>query len=244
MTPAALSPERSVRPADLDPTTRAALRAAAARPHRRTGGPLSELPILVVAALVMAFLIKTFLLQAFYIPSGSMIPTLEVGDRVLVEKVTYRWRQPERGEVIVFRRPGAQDRDAGLARLARSFLEGLGLVQPSTDIDLIKRVIGLPGDTVAIRDGTVLVNGKRLREPYARTETRNFKKTRVPKGKLFMLGDNRMNSDDSRFSLGPVPIDNVVGRAFVILWPPTHAALGLDRDYANVGETVSAGPRG
>ncbi len=207
-------------------------------------GTLAELPLLIVAALVLAFLIKTFLVQAFYIPSGSMEPTLDVGDRVLVEKISYHYRSPERGEVIVFRRPGAQEVGGTSVRsVVRSFLEGLGFVQPSGDIDLIKRVIGLPGETVAVRGGRVFVNGKRLREPYGVSETRDFPRTRVPRGQLFMMGDNRPNSDDSRFSLGTVPMGNVVGRAFVILWPPGNAAVRLDRDYPGVGEGRAAALR-
>ena len=192
---------------------------------------------LVIVALALAFVIKTFLVQAFYIPSGSMIPTLEIGDRVLVEKVSYRFRQPERGEVIVFQRPGAEKERAGVAGQARSFLEGLGLAQPDADIDLIKRVIGLPGERVRVRKGTVFVDGRPLDEAYAQPETRSFPEVVVPKGQLFMMGDNRMNSQDSRFSeLGTVPLRNVVGRAFVILWPAGRATTAMDRDYPGVGE--------
>ena len=232
---------RSVRPADVDADTREDLRSEAdqEQPHKRSS--VAELPMLVLAALVLAFLIKTFLVQAFYIPSGSMIPTLEIGDRVLVEKVTYRFREPQRGEVIVFSRPGHDPGPRTVGSVVRSFLEGLGLVQPDADIDLIKRVVGLPGETVRIKKGRVFVNGKPLDESYAQPETRDYGPTQVPAGQLFMLGDNRMNSDDSRFSLGTVPLDNVVGKAFVILWPPGSATVGLDRDYPGVGETPVPG---
>lgn len=243
MTVQAPPPERSVRPADLDTVTRAKLREAAAPTRRRRGVvAVAETWGLVILALLLAFVIKTFLVQAFYIPSGSMIPALEVGDRVLVEKVSYRFREPERGEIIVFQRPGAERVRAGVAGQVRSFLEGLGLAQPDADIDLIKRVIGLPGETVEVDAGVVKVNGQRLDEPYARPETRTFPPTVVPDGQLFMMGDNRMNSQDSRFEeLGTIPLDNVVGRAMVILWPPTRATTSLDRDYPQVGEQ-SLGP--
>ena len=229
---------RSVRPPDLDGHTRAELRAGGGPSHRRRSvAGLIEMWGLVVVALLLAFVIKTFLVQAFYIPSGSMIPTLEIGDRVLVEKVSYRFRDPERGEIIVFQRPGAERARAGVSGQLRSFLEGLGLAQPDAEIDLIKRVIGLPGEKVRIRKGVVYVNGKRLREPYAEPETRSFPETVVPRGHLFMMGDNRMNSQDSRFAeLGTVPLRNVVGRAFVILWPPGSATTSMDRDYPRVGE--------
>jgi signal peptidase I len=230
---------RSVRPADVDEEARERLRSDGGKGGKRSS--IAELPMLVLAALVLAFLIKTFLVQAFYIPSGSMIPTLEIGDRVLVEKVTYRFREPQRGEVIVFSRPGYDPGPRSVGTVVRSFLEGLGLVQPNAEIDLIKRVIGLPGETVEIRKGRVLINGEPLDESYAQPETRDYGPTEVPADHLFMLGDNRMNSDDSRFSLGTVPLSNVVGKAFVILWPPASATLSLDQDYPGVGETP-AGP--
>jgi signal peptidase I len=238
----ATSTERSVRPPDLDPYTRAELRAGGGAGHRkRSVRGMLEMWGLVVVALLLAFLIKTFLVQAFYIPSGSMIPTLAIGDRVLVEKVSYRFREPERGEIIVFQRPGSERARAGASGQLRSFLEGLGLAQPDADIDLIKRVIGLPGEKVRVRKGVVFVNGKRLDESYAQPETRSFPTTVVPKGQLFMMGDNRMNSQDSRFpELGTVPLRNVVGRAFVILWPPKQATARMDRDYPGVGETSLA----
>ena len=233
------SAERSVRPPELDAHTREELRAGApAAARKRSVGAVVEMWGLVLLALALAFLIKTFLLQAFYIPSGSMIPTLAIGDRVLVEKVTYRTRPPERGEVIVFQRPGSERVRSGVSGQLRSFLEGLGLAQPDADIDLIKRVIGLPGERVRVRKGVVFVNGRRLKEPYAQPETRSFPSTKVPPGELFMMGDNRMNSQDSRFpELGTVPVENVVGRAFVILWPPAQATTSMDRDYPGVGET-------
>ena len=232
------APERSVRPPDIDAYTRNDLRAQDGPAHaKRSLSGMLEMWGLVVVALLLAFVIKTFLVQAFFIPSGSMIPTLEVGDRVLVEKVSYRFRTPERGEIIVFQRPGAERARAGVSGQLRSFLEGLGLAQPDADIDLIKRVIGLPGERVRVRKGVVLINGRPLREPYAEPESRSFPATLVPKGHLFMMGDNRMNSQDSRFAeLGTIPADNVVGRAFVILWPPGSATTSMDRDYPQVGE--------
>ncbi|MBA2730466.1 MAG: signal peptidase I [Euzebyaceae bacterium] len=198
--------------------------------QRRWSG-IFELPILIVTALLLAVLVKTFLVEAFWIPSVSMVPTLEVGDRVLVEKVSYRLREPRRGEIIVFHRLDGFGPAEGLAATVRSFFEGLGLVQPDGDIDLIKRVIGVPGDTVEVRGGRVLINGRRLREPYAAADDRDFAETQVPPGELFMMGDNRQQSDDSRFSLGTVDADVVVGRAFVIMWPPARATDDLAADY-------------
>jgi signal peptidase I len=215
----------SVRPPDLEPEEREAVRAAEPLRPRRARHHF-ELPILVVLALALAFLIKTFLVQAFFIPSGSMIPTLEIGDRVLVEKVSYRVWEPERGDVIVFRRPGVQER-RGVGPAVRSFLEGLGLVQPDEEIDLIKRIMGLPEETVEIRDGILHVDGVAMEEPYAILDERDFPAQEVPAGEYFMLGDNRANSDDSRYGLGTVPQENIVGRAFVILWPPGNVTVRL-----------------
>lgn len=218
-------PGRSIRPPDLAPGERDALRRLDP-PVRTRGKRRGELVILIVLALALALFIKTFLVQAFFIPSGSMIPTLEVGDRVIVEKVSYRFREPRRGEVVVFRRPGVEER-GGLGQALREFLQGLGIVQPDADIDLIKRIVGLPGETIEVRDGQVLVDGRPLEEPYAVEDVRDFPPRRIPEGEYFMLGDNRPNSDDSRFGLGTVPRENIVGRAVLVIWPPWNFEVGL-----------------
>jgi signal peptidase I len=172
-----------------------------------------EWAAVVLGALVVALLIKTFLLQAFSIPSESMEPTLEVGDRVLVNKLSYRLHEINRGDLVVFERPPNQ---------------------PESGInDLIKRVVGLEGDTVESRDGVVYINGKKLEEPYLVDGTQTNDITmiegcdppseglagcRVPEDHIFVMGDNRTNSFDSR-RFGPVDDDLVVGRAFVRVWP-------------------------
>lgn len=201
---------------------------AEAKEKEKRGGPLRffrELPGLIIIAFVLALLIKTFLVQAFFIPSISMDPTLEVGDRVLVNKVVYRLHPPRRGDVIVFENPNPIEEPGRnpFSAFYHWVIEGLGLSAPP-DRDFIKRVIGLPGETVEIRDGVVYIDGRALAEPYlpARSDMRDFPPTRVPEGTLFVMGDNRLNSNDSRFSLGPVPIDRVVGKAFLIIWPPSR----------------------
>lgn len=204
------------------------------RPGRRR---LVEIPLLVGAALLFAFLIKAFLVQAFYIPSASMVPALEVGDRVLVEKVSYRFRDPRRGEIIVFERPGATV-DGGVATSVRRFFEDLGLVRPQDDIALIKRVLGLPGETIEIREGRLWVDGRPLVEDTVVHDGRSFPPFTVPEDSYYLLGDNRSNSDDSRYSLGAVPRDEVVGRAFVVLWPPGNASASLRTHYAG-GDTAT-----
>lgn len=183
---------------------------------------LRELPILILIAFGLAIVLKTFFVQAFYIPSGSMEPTLQPGDRVLVRKILY---EPQRGDVIVFSDP--QGRPGPERGIAGGFLhwlsEGLGFARPEHE-DFIKRVIGLPGETVELRNGRLYVDGVRVREPYLEPpqDTRDYGPEQVPEGALFVLGDNRLNSNDSRFGLGFVPVDKVIGRAFVVVWPPSR----------------------
>ena len=194
---------------------------------------LRELPVLMGLALVLAILIKTFLVQAFYIPSESMVPTLHVGDRVLVNRLAYRFGDIERFDIVVFSDPHPPPgQDRGIVGGFLHWLgEGTGVAKPAEE-DFIKRVIALPGETWEIREGRVYVDGKQLDEPYLQgaSDLRNFGPETVPAGSLFVLGDNREHSCDSRFppddegfchGLGYVPEDTVIGQAFVIIWPPS-----------------------
>jgi len=191
--------------------------------HRFVGST----PFLVLVALAVAILVKTFLIQAFYIPSESMEPTLEVGDRVFVNKLAYDIGDLGRGDVIVFANPHPEQLpERGAVSAFLHWLgEGIGFAQPA-DEDFIKRVIGLPGETIEIRDNVVYIDGEPLDEPYltdaARQSNGSFPVTRIPAGHLFMMGDNRGNSADSRYGLGLVPVDKVIGRAFIVIWPPSH----------------------
>lgn len=193
---------------------------------------LRELPVLIVLALVLAIVIKTLLVQAFYIPSESMVPTLHVGDRVLVNRLAYRFGDIERFDVIVFSDPNPPPAaERGLVgRFLHWLGEGTGIAKPAEE-DFIKRVIALPGETWEIRAGRVYLNGRQLDEPYlvGPADTRDFGPETVPAGSLFVLGDNRLHSCDSRFTpdeagicrgLGYVPQEAVIGQAFVIVWPP------------------------
>ena len=214
----------SVEPADATRTPDAEIEASPPEAsHRNVLSFLRELPVLIVLAFALAILLKTFVVQAFYIPSESMEPTLEPGDRVLVLKLV---DQPSRGDVIVFSDPeGGSGPDRGVVGGFLHWLsEALGFARPENE-DFIKRVIGLPGEVVEIRNGNLLIDGKRIPEPYLRgpPDTRDFPPTTVPEDSLFVLGDNRLNSNDSRFGLGFVPVDKVIGRAFVIIWPPSRA---------------------
>ncbi len=185
-------------------------------------------PFLILVALGVAILIKTFVVQAFYIPSESMVPTLEVGDRVFVNKILFDAGDIHRFDVVVFENPNSAelpDRSV-IGGFLHWLGEGIGLSQPENE-DFIKRVIGLPGETVEIRRHTVYVDGRPLDEPYltraARQANGDWGPKTVPEGTLFVMGDNRGNSADSRFGLGFVPIDKVVGKAFIVIWPPSNA---------------------
>ena len=184
-----------------------------------------ELPVLVVIAFVVALLIKTFLLQAFYIPSASMEPTLREGDRVLVEKVSYRFHDPRRGDVVVFEKdlglpPGPEDDPGVWQEIADGFRSLFGFPTGGSQ-DFIKRVIAVEGDTIEGKDGKLFVNDDEVSEPYLApgTEISSFGPVQIPDGMIFVMGDNRTNSDDSR-SFGAIEADTVVGRAFVLIWPP------------------------
>ena len=191
-----------------------------------------ETVVLVALAVLLAVVFKTFLVAAFYIPSGSMEPTLDISDRVLVEKVSYRFGDIEHGDVVVFVHDEAGIEPAGASNPVTGFFSSLGQaigVVPPSDRDFIKRVIGLPGDTIDC-DGKVIRNGQKLTEAYlpAGVTTTGCEKTEVKAGELFVMGDNRTNSQDSR-AFGVIRESDVVGRAFVRIWPFTHTGW-LRRD--------------
>ncbi|MFC5805674.1 signal peptidase I [Streptomyces formicae] len=203
----------------------------AARKHRSFW---KELPLLIGIALILALLIKTFLVQAFSIPSDSMMNTLQRGDRVLVDKLTpWFGSEPERGEVVVFHDPGGwlESAQTPEPNALQQFLSFIGLMPSAEEKDLIKRVIAVGGDTVECKDGgKVTVNGKELDETSyihpgsTPCDDEPFGPIKVPEGRIWVMGDNRQNSLDSRYhqelpGSGTVSVDDVVGRAVVVAWP-------------------------
>ncbi|MEE6272721.1 signal peptidase I [Georgenia wangjunii] len=206
----------------------------AGAPAKR-GGVLREAVVVLASALVLSILIKTFLVQAFFIPSGSMEQTLEVGDRVLVSKLAPGPLDVHRGDVVVFVDPGGwlgeppPDTRNVLQRGAENVLTFIGLLPHNAGEHLIKRIIGVGGDTVACCDaeGRLTVNGEGIDEPYLHPgvspSDTEFERL-VPEDHVWLMGDNRSNSQDSRAHQGragggAVPMGNVVGKAFVVLWP-------------------------
>ena len=167
--------------------------------------------LLIIAALVIAVLIKAFLFQAFYIPSDSMVPTLQKNDRVIVNKLSYHLHAVHRGDIVVFTTPKGPD----------------GQPIDPTIKDLVKRVIGLPGEVISAKNDQILIDGKVLHEPYlpkgtvsdcTSFATQCFPTGKIPANEYFVMGDNRSNSRDSRY-FGPIPKHEIVGRVFVRVWP-------------------------
>ncbi|MFB9378132.1 signal peptidase I [Kineococcus gynurae] len=224
-------------------------------PARGRGGVLAavrETVLVVAVALVVSLVVKTFLLQAFYIPSQSMETTLDIGDRVVVSKLTPGPFELHRGDVVVFLDPGgwlppAAEPDRGpVGSVVADVLTFVGLLPEDSGEHLIKRVIGLPGDRVECCDaqGRISVNGTPVEESAYVIEGAvpsqvPFSVT-VPAGELWVMGDNRPESADSRYNQdkphgGFVPLENVVGRAYVVVWPLSHLAwLGTPSTFDDV----------
>jgi signal peptidase I len=175
-----------------------------ARSNRKKQG--YEWLVLVAASLAVALVVRGFLIQAFYIPSESMVPTLVKNDRVLVNKLSYKLHDVHRGDIVVFKAP-----------------EGAATAQVK---DLIKRVVGLPGETIEGRNGSIFIDGKPLDEPYLPPDvrSRDFPPEKIPPHKMYVLGDNRQDSRDSTF-FHAVNEDKIVGRAFVKIWPLNDLGL-------------------
>ena len=170
---------------------------------------LLEIPVILVVSFVLVFgFVRPVVAAPYRIPTESMVPTLMVQDRLMVNKLAYDFGAPGRGDIVLFEN------------------------QQGEEDPLIKRVVGMPGETLELRDGRVFVDGEPLDEPYLRRETCvrlipktcSFGPVEVPEGEYFMMGDNRANSVDSRY-FGPVPEDDVIGEALLRFWPPTRAGV-------------------
>ena len=196
---------------------------------RSTGSSLLELVVIVAVALGLALGIQAFLIKPFRIPSGSMLPTLQIGERVLVNRVGTHFRDPKVGDILVFHPPASADAESG-PQCAKVPAAGAPCSTPGAtraSVNFIKRVVGVPGDRISVRRGHVVRNGKLQKEPFASHTCDNGlgnacslpTTITVPPGHYFMMGDNRGESDDSRF-WGPIPKSWIIGGAFATYWPP------------------------
>jgi len=199
----------------------------------RKGSLLRELPILVILALLVSLLIKSFLVQFFYIPSGSMENTLQIKDRVAVNRVPFLGNDISRGDVIVFRDPAGWLPEAssvtgnGITNAIREGLVLVGIVPNPAKQYLVKRVIGVAGDNVVAKDQVLTINGKPTNEPYifaGNTPSDTDFNITVPEGKVWVMGDHRGASGDSRVhqddvNNGMVPVEKITGRVIATIWP-------------------------
>jgi signal peptidase I len=175
-----------------------------------------EWVVILMAVLLCTVLLRTYVVQSFYIPSPSMVPTLQVGDRIMVNKLSYDFHGVHRGDIVVFKRPPLEDQDFP---------------------DLVKRVIGLPGETISTQNGHVYINGRLLNEPWLPPGPSSYTgalpddahavfnmpgPVKIPAGHYFVMGDNRTDSEDSRY-FGPIAQSLIVGRAVAVVWPLSHA---------------------
>jgi signal peptidase I len=257
-----MSSDRPGGPADVVPGDEPGKRRSRRRGEGKKGSLLRELPVLLVIAFVLALVVKTFFVQAFFIPSGSMEQTLHgctgcTGDRVLVNKVPYWFGEPEPGEIVVFKGPDTWTPEVSVAEPSNWFSGALlwlgrtvGVAPPSED-DFVKRVIATAGQTVQCCDaeGRVTVDGKALDEPYifenTPIESRAFGPVTVPEGRLWVMGDHRSASADSKAHIGDkyggtIGVDDVIGKAAVIVWPLSRFGL-LDSPDIQGADAAAAG---
>jgi signal peptidase I len=212
--------------ADSSKSSKSQARRATGRPPQKdTEGGWKEVAKTIGLSLVLALGIRQFVAEARYIPSESMVPTLQVNDRLIVEKMSYRFHTPERGDIIVFMPPDAAGKYC------------LGTQDPNVKIKdaFIKRVVALPGEKVEIKDGTVFINNRPLQESYiAAKPDYQLLPSVVPANTFLVLGDNRNNSCDGHF-WGPVPRQNIIGRAAFRFWPPNRIG-GIYTQPAQLGQ--------
>jgi signal peptidase I len=193
-------------------------------------GSLLELVLIVAVALGLALGIQAFLIKPYKIPSESMVPTLQIGQRVLVNRIGARFSDPNVGDVVVFHPPTGAEEDDMCGEQPPMGQVCLKPTAHKADVNFIKRVVAGPGDKLQIVNGHVILNGKRQKEPFVRPcdggagECDFPREVTIPAGSYFMMGDNRGSSDDSRY-WGPVPRKWIVGAAFATYWPPKRIGL-------------------
>jgi signal peptidase I len=197
----------------LDPEDESGPQPPARPAKHRVYRVVVEWAVILMAVLLCTVLLRTYVVQSFYIPSGSMLPTLQIGDRIIVDKLSYHMHTIHRGDIVVFARPPLEDQNYA---------------------DLVKRVVGLPGETISSKDGQVYIDGKRLKEPWLPPGSQSYTgalpggdphpqfnlpgPVKIPPGEYYVMGDNRTDSEDSRF-FGPIPKSLIVGRAVAVIWP-------------------------
>lgn len=227
-------PRGTAPPAEILPARARRPEAGSRAPRRH--GRIAEVAIIVLGALGLAFLVQAFLVKTYRIPSGSMEPTLAIGQRVLVNRVGMHFGDPKVRDIVVFHPPQGADEgppvcDDLLAGANTSRLCDRATPQRSSHT-FIKRVVGVGGDRIALRDGHVIRNGRRVHDPYIRAcgagmvGCGSYPPITVPKGSFYVLGDNRGDSDDSRY-WGPVKRSWIIGEAFATYWPPDRVAVGF-----------------
>ena len=198
--------------------------------QKSAGSSLVELVVIVAVALGLALGIQAFIIKPYKIPSESMVPTLQIGQRVLVNRIGARFSDPHVGDVVVFHPPTGAEEDDMCGEQPPMGQVCLKATPHRADVNFIKRVVAGPGDRLAIRNGHVILNGERQKEPFIRPcaggagECDFPREVTIPAGTYFMMGDNRGSSDDSRY-WGPVPRKWIVGAAFGTYWPPKRIGL-------------------
>lgn len=198
---------------------------AKSKQKKSASGSIVEFVTIIAVALGLALGIQAFIVKPYRIPSGSMEPTLAIGQRVLVDRVSKHFTSFHRGDVVVFHPPKGADSEVQCGDPKKAPGEPCPKPTPQkSDTNFIKRIIGLPGDRVKVIAGRAYVNGKELKEPYIRPDPscpicNERQEITIPPGYFFMMGDNRGESDDSR-DWGPVPKGWIIGKAFFTYWPP------------------------
>jgi signal peptidase I len=191
--------------------------------RRTTWQYILEVVVILAIAVAVAIFVQAFLVKTFMVTSSSMAPTIQPGDRLLADRVTYYFRNPHRGDIVVFRYPPTGPQSTNTTNPLYWPFEQIGevlhLTHKTGNEPFVKRVIAVGGETIQVKKGQVFINGKAIKEPYAvKGDYSDYGPYKVPAGMVFCMGDNRPNSRDSRY-IGPVPVRSIIGRAWLRFWP-------------------------